>query len=937
MPSDPPAAAAPEKGLNRFVRFVVLIERLGNALGTLAFTWATVVLLGGYSKDIGNDFLVSTAIIFLEALRMFGHNNRLDYQFFFRTRGSFRSLGWNGPISLICFVNVLISINVIWGENEIIHIMTFLMLILVVGAIICPEAAIPPMFNPLRHTISLWRPMVAILLLCPSVLYKVDGDSNIQRLSFKKSMTNCKVYVYLILFVVVLLLTISRLRFPSIIKLADWALGSKISFWRQGILNLCMFAGTVIPVSTFPRSYQHVMIIFDTFALMITSFGNLQIPAASLRIGLAVESLIDIPQDYHGDNERDDKKNLMTSLIIFYVMVLGQGILYIVAGILDIFSFILRRSLVHSAGFRGPQGMEYINLYYAYVFDKCRKGAVLVPEKSSLITFAVDSLNSGSPKKQLYGLKMLRSFLEKDPLKTKAISELTTSTKTMTFLIGMLGWTSEGDKDIRLFAAKVTAKLADNLHIVPIPGAMQLIASLLDTAHLEKLKDSPLDISRPTAKQDSLIQQVSRNEQTSPLLKRLKEMLIYCFIPREEPTHMDEQNSHVLRWWNRVTKRWSIPEEELSTDQDLLPLLGMLILNKLASFDLENCIVISRATGLISKIIEFTSSRTEMTNINETQQALLKGSSLELLRRFSSTKGEFGVILRQKISENLFLLNHLADILDDSGSSQELRELTSELLRNLAMVGNTKEEIGQIRVIISRLMHAFLSQDALSSTDSGQRLRMKSGQALAVLAMESANNCLVMLAEPGYVFIKELTVMIHGGRYRYIASSLLRNMCVHARPELRNSDLKEISCILREVLKGIMDAEGTELEALIGLSSQICNAIPADFARELEHGQIKEGFVKRLVYALNSNMIPTAHCPGIRRVIVEHAIYMMEFNPVYASYFKNCQMMEALLMVERTPSRAENYRLFSGDAGLMKHSITLSTLVARAKELMGHG
>jgi uncharacterized SAM-binding protein YcdF (DUF218 family) len=58
-------------GLNRFVRFVALIERLGNALGTLAFTWATVVLLGGYSKDlsIDDDFWYATAIVFLEATR----------------------------------------------------------------------------------------------------------------------------------------------------------------------------------------------------------------------------------------------------------------------------------------------------------------------------------------------------------------------------------------------------------------------------------------------------------------------------------------------------------------------------------------------------------------------------------------------------------------------------------------------------------------------------------------------------------------------------------------------------------------------------------------------------------------------------------------------------------------------------------------------------
>jgi hypothetical protein len=65
------ATAAPEMPLNRFVRFVTLIEKLGNAFGTLAFTWATVVLLGGYSKDLSleNDFWFSTVIVFLEATR----------------------------------------------------------------------------------------------------------------------------------------------------------------------------------------------------------------------------------------------------------------------------------------------------------------------------------------------------------------------------------------------------------------------------------------------------------------------------------------------------------------------------------------------------------------------------------------------------------------------------------------------------------------------------------------------------------------------------------------------------------------------------------------------------------------------------------------------------------------------------------------------------
>ncbi|CAM0907104.1 unnamed protein product [Alopecurus aequalis] len=747
---------------------------------------------------------------------------------------------------------------------------------------------------------------------------------------------------YLILLGFVLLLTVSRLQFPGIIKLVDWALGRKMVFWSPVILNMSMVVAIVMLVCTFPGILKVYIFTLEIMALVTVSFGNLQIPAAVLRIGLALYGVLKAKKHYgdHGkDNENlGDMTNLVPTLIIFYGMVLGQGTLYIVASIIEIFSFIPRRSLMRRGGFRGSARMEYVNLYYAYAFEKCMEGAVLAPVKTSLVTFAMDSLKSDSPKMQLYGLKMLYVFLQNEHLKTKAISELTTCTETMVCLVNMFGWTSEGEKDIRSFAAKVIAEIADNLQVVHVPGAMQLIASLLDTIDVREIKDPFLDISTPEPKQEDLIQKVSRSflqkkvsksEHTSLMLKWLKKMTTYCFIPREDPTNMDEEKPHILRFW-----KWSAPEEESSTDVDLLPLLAMLILDKIASFDLESCIQTYKETCLISKIIEFTTNGIDMTHINETHKVLLKGSSLKLLRRLSSTKGKYGVTLRQKISEHPFLLSHLSEILDDNGNSQEIRELTIELLRNLAMDINLKEEIGHMPVIISKLMHAFLSQGASSTTYSGQVLRMISGQALVVLSMDSANNCLAMLAETGYVFIKELTVMINCDRYKYIASSLLRNICVHARSELDNSDMKEISSILREVLERIMDAEGAELEVLVGLSSQICNAIPGDFARELERGEIKERFIKRLVDALTSNMTPTAHCSGIRRVIVEHVIYMMECDPGYANCFKKYRMMEALLRVERTPSKAENYKFFMGDAGLMKHSVSVSALVSRAKELM---
>ena len=59
-----------ERTLNRFVRAVAFWEWAGNALGALAFLWATGVLLGGFCSDLKpTDFWFAMVIIFIEAFR----------------------------------------------------------------------------------------------------------------------------------------------------------------------------------------------------------------------------------------------------------------------------------------------------------------------------------------------------------------------------------------------------------------------------------------------------------------------------------------------------------------------------------------------------------------------------------------------------------------------------------------------------------------------------------------------------------------------------------------------------------------------------------------------------------------------------------------------------------------------------------------------------
>ncbi|KAB8105799.1 hypothetical protein EE612_039849 [Oryza sativa] len=955
-------AAAPEKWLNGFVSLVALVERVGNALGTLAFTWATVVLLGGYPTSLTalgsyNDFWFATAIIFLESARMFsGSNNRSDYQLFFRTKGAFRPLDWNWLIAIVCILDVWKLLIPLPHKNVMAAVVLYAMIILLIlGKSMTPKFQ-PSLRNPLRRAISLWSPLAAILLMTPAMQHdhsrdfvrNITGNGSITTrtggFAPTRSTVVAKWIVFLLLLVSVLVVTISRLKFPRIIKLLDSAWGRKLVSWRRSIQNICMLAALVMVVLTTDGFFRFMIIGMLVIVAVMVSSGNLQIPAAVLRVvfaGLALSHLMAL----HKNNKEDEETNLVPSLIVFYAMVTAQGILYTVACTLEIFSFIPRRSLIRRAGFRGQLGVEYVNLYYAYALEKCMEKAVFAPKKTSLGNFAMDSLNSDSPKNHLYGIQLMHSLLEKETTRARLLENLITSTKTMARIISMLGWTSPNYMMVRLYAAKVTAELAKDLQVIAVPRAMQLVSALLDTDGKLKKGNPLLQVDdEQEERQDPILSTANSQEERpnairnadDPPKQRQQETLQGTDNLPETQTrsaHIHEQNC-IIRSLQKISEYWTVPKEHPLTYHDQLPALGMLIVDKLASCDQNNCVEIDRVTDLIPKIIGFTSFRSDTMN-SEAQQMVLVKSSLKVLQRLTSIEGEIGKALQYKISKHPFLLRNLADILGDNIRDQELKKLAVGILRNISIDGNTRQEIGNMKVLITRLMKAFLDLHRTSNTDVDFLLPKVAGQALAMLAMDNVHNCLVMLKEPEFITKLKNMILIQDEKYIYVAPSLLRSMCQHAQAKLTELDLKELSHTLREVLERIMNAEGAELEILIGLSSQICKVNPEEFAQELDHGHIRQRFVKRLVDALNANMKPSAHCPGIRRVILEQSIYMMECNSHYANCFNEFRMMDALSIVEETPSKVENYMVFLGDVGFMECGTPLFALVDRAKELMG--
>ncbi|CAO2208697.1 unnamed protein product [Urochloa humidicola] len=794
------AAAKQERRLNGFVRFVAFGEWAGNAFGTLAFLWATVVLLGGYCKDLKPvDFWCATAIIFIEAFRMFSRNYRLDDQSLFRTTRAIRAI--SSP-----FVRMLVRPQE-WNE-----------LAAVMGSSVYLVGFVPSLpLEPLPNII-----------------------------------------------VAALLLLLSKLQFPGALRLMSR-----------------------------PRRFRRLLLwaVLASLLILAALLIRVLIPGAVTRIVLSSLGIGSLP-----DNNYD--KTLLQSMMVFYVLTLCQGTLYIVACISDIFSFFLRRSLARQSGLRGKLGARVVDLYYHSAYIKCMETGILAAGKEiSLASFAIESVSSSSRKEQLAGVLILDSLLQQ---REELVSRIACSSKVVSTLVGMLGWTHVQDGDIRLFAARVTAKLAFSLRVAATPGMLKLVSSLLDA-------EDQLAAGWSSA------QEVGGNKS-----------LVNARIKRKR------HDSYVSRCLRRMKEKWTIPAERPLTHQDSFPVIGMLILERLAS-DHDNCAEICRATDLISKITGFIS----YTSSNGLQQKAMVYSSLSLVRRLAITGGKIGVLLRQELWEDPFLLHNLVGILEDSRSSIKVWEPAMDIIAKLALAEDARMEIGINKVIIGKLMHAFLGRYGLTNMHYCHELRLAAGEALANLAIENPVNCLVILEEPGYKLIKDLKDMLWHEKYRYVAATLLQNLCAHSRDKMHSLGANEhLSYALPVVMEKFMAVEGKQMETLIGLALQICNIIPECVVHSLESHLDVSAFVQKLVSVLHANKKQSPEYPRMRRMIIELIISIIESHPRYTTIFLEGGMMKALSKIESIPSKVERYRIFLGNAGVVLESgLPLPIIVARAKGL----
>jgi len=379
-------------------------------------------------------------------------------------------------------------------------------------------------------------------------------------------------------------------------------------------------------------------------------------------------------------------------------------------------------------------------------------------------------------------------------------------------------------------------------------------------------------------------------------------------------------------------------------DYSVFSLLGLRILKSLAN-EHDNCAKIGSSRGLLPKIIGLTELNP---NASESQIKMAK-LALQLMGMLASSTGSTGKALRKGISEIVFTISNLRDVLHYREiTTHGLQILAIDTLTSLALEEDGRESIGGTGGVLRSLFSVFYMERininiiSGSGDDETRELVTKAGEALALLSLENKQNCRRMMSiklrdHPN--LIASLISVMDDPVQGFHAARILRNLCAYAEADY--VELRKITATAAQVLKFVMEKRSEHQEAAIGLAAQIFKCISkSDFDRVFEEssGVRKSSLILELVKVLGRQPRPSNEVPSIRRFSIELLISVLEKDRVAVlsslSMEMRIELKGTLEGVMETTSEMENYSTFSGSVGLSRHRLPISSLLHSAMGLL---
>ncbi|XP_058201998.1 uncharacterized protein LOC131316596 [Rhododendron vialii] len=566
-----------------------------------------------------------------------------------------------------------------------------------------------------------------------------------------------------------------------------------------------------------------------------------------------------------------DMMNREAALFIFYSLALAEALLFLLEKAYWEWKLTYCKVLeeVHEACGLGSLGMDSTRRFFYEVYSRSIYGSVFDGLNMDMVSHAMGLLDSNFPDEQLIGIRVLQKFATNERFSDHTFQKIGTKLPVMERLVEMLNWKDPKKEEIRQSAAEILSNLASQkqhaLRVSGIPGAMESISSLLQNQY--RMSQGVVD---------------------------------------------------------------GIPEKIIIHDNERFNYLGILILKNLAR-DHDDCRKIGNTRGLLPKIIEFTHVGERLLkddNVEPSQIKMVK-LSLQVLKMLASTTGSTGKQLRNEISEIIFTISNIRDILKYGEKQTELQKLGIEILTSLAIEADATERIGGTGGVLKELFSIFFKEEIPKHQED---VRIAAGEALVMLAFESKSNCRRLLnlnVIEKLVKALELEVPF----LRINAARILKNLCIYSGADCF-TQLRGVSIAAHVVLGAITTAEGKLQEVMVGLAVDVFKFMTSAESSNLFRRAGTQELAEALVQILRKYKNPANKTPGLRRFVIELGIWLMNYKEKNVQIFKDLGMIEEMESVLETTSDLENFNSFSGVVGMSRHNTTIHSLVETAMKLM---
>nr|GEU78483.1 armadillo-type fold protein [Tanacetum cinerariifolium] len=593
----------------------------------------------------------------------------------------------------------------------------------------------------------------------------------------------------------------------------------------------------------------------------------LQLGSAAVCVFISVTRLVNHNFDEEGDMDMV-KINRKAALSIFYGLALAEAMLFLLEKAYWEWNVMYKKMLEQANEDLelGHTGMVSVRRFFYDAYSKCVNLSIFDGLKMDMVSFAMELLNSDSSDEQLIGVRIFERFTTNSRFSEDTLQKIGITISVVERLVEMLNWKDPQEEEIRMSAGKIIVKLVGK-------------------------KQNALRVAGIPGAMESISSLLHDNQNLSK-----KEII-------------DDHGNY---------DHWSFNQ------------LGLLILKKLAC-DHDNCGKIGNTRGLLTKIIEFTHADERLLKydrVTEYQISTVQ-RSLQVVKMLVSSTGVTGTQLRMEISELVFTISYIRDILKYGENHPRLQKLGIDILTSLALEDDATERIGGTGGVLKELFTIFFREEII---DSQNHVRIAAGEALGMLAFESTRNCHRILK---LNIVKKLSDALESPLLRVNAARILRNLCIYSGTVFVKQ-LRMIVIAAPTVLKEIMTDDIKLQEVMVGLAAHMFKFMTYEEANAMftRSGIHDAELAITLIQILKKNPNPPLKTPRIRRYVIELVIWMMKDNAVNIQTFKSLGMMEELERVMETTCELESFNIFSGAIGLSRHKISIHSLVETAMSLM---